>query len=335
MTSSVLRHHLVERSIDLLLDPRLPHAAPYTLWRRWRYAPKTKHPRLDEPLRICLTFDVEHDYRNPRSIASAARFFSAFMEQAQRNRWHSTLYVQGSLVPRLAPHIREAGDGHEIGLHGLHHEVWGRSRWWQYRLGFVGLAPHEKRKRLQEALDHFDRANLDQPRSFRAPYLNADRATLNLLAEYGFTSDSSPATYLGALPLPRQRAGIWQVPVTANPQPAWSSPVTHYTDLTMGNLAAMPSTELIATIATALHLQQQDRTPFAPHLVFLAHPWEFEHTAGVAHASPANWERLDQVLETISGIYPMTYLTMSDLLKEQATHRREQIVFRARQHSSH
>ena len=46
-----LRQHIFHRSLDLLLDPRLPHAFPYTIWRTWRY--RSQLPaNVREPIHI-------------------------------------------------------------------------------------------------------------------------------------------------------------------------------------------------------------------------------------------------------------------------------------------
>ena len=305
--------HLFERSIDLLLDPRLPQAAPYTLWRRWRYSPPACATASD-PVRICLTFDIEHDFRRPATAGSSARFLPRYLGWMQRRGWRGTLYIQGDLVPSLGDLLHQAGEQHELGLHGLHHEVWGRSRWWQYRLGLPGLPVAERRRRLDRALDLFDRADLQPPRSFRAPYLNADRHTLKLLRERGFTSDSSPASYLGAIPVPRQSDGLWRIPVTAHPRPEWHRRGARYHELTLAAMSSMSDAEIMATVSIAVDLQRRRGSPMPPHVVLLAHPWEFELTAGVSYASEANWDRLARIVETIGAAFPPRAITVSDLV---------------------
>ncbi|GAC1552253.1 MAG: hypothetical protein NVS2B7_28210 [Herpetosiphon sp.] len=305
--------HLFDRCVDLLLDPRLPQATLYNLWRLWRFPVPHTLPRLQQPLRVCLTFDIEHDFRDPANAHSARRFLIHYLPLARLHGWRSTLYVQGDLVPLLADLLHEAQVDHEIGLHGLHHEVWGRSRWWQYRLGFIGLSRREKEERLQQATELFDNAGLKSPKSFRAPYLNSDRQTLALLARNGFTTDSSQATYLGALPLARRQYGVYQIPVTATPRPAWHGSLVRYLDLTMGNLVTMEACTLRRTIASALQVQSEQQRRFHPHLVLLAHPWEFEKTVGVAHSSEANWARLAQIVQLLQTAYVTHFTTMSDL----------------------
>lgn len=305
---------LAERALDLVLDPRLPHAAPYHAYRRRRYPDLAAPPQLAGPLRVCLSFDVEHDFGGPGQHGSAARFLPRYLEHAAEHAWRGTLYVQGALLPDLSGALLLAQAGHELGLHGLHHEVWGRSRWWQYRQGKAGLGAGQKRERLRASLALFAQAGLTAPRSFRAPYLNADRATLRLLAGHGFSSDSSPASYLGALPLARRRQGLWSVPVTAAPTAVRAGRLYRFPELAMGALADMSETEFAALVAAALRVQVQAGGPVAPHLVVLAHPWEFEPTPGVAHGSAENWGRLERLLGWLRARYDVRLCSVSELL---------------------
>src|SRR5512143_2871909 len=104
--------HIFERSIDLILDTRLPHALPYNLWRLARYNLPADRRSTGETLHICLTFDIEHDFRNPESAGSAQRFLERFIQWADSHRWRTTLYVQGSLVTELAGPVRIAARSH-------------------------------------------------------------------------------------------------------------------------------------------------------------------------------------------------------------------------------
>lgn len=307
------------RALDLVLDPRLPHGAPAGLLRWLTYTAPSAPLRLDEPLHVCLTFDIEHDFRDPDSHGSAYRFMQCYPEWAQRHGLRSTLYVQGSLAPMLAATLRQAAPANEIGLHGLYHEVWGRSRWWQYRLGLAAIASDEKRRRIQQAIDLFADAGLPRPRSFRAPYLNIDADTLRQLRQAGFSSDSSPATYLGAPPVPRYRRGIWQIPLSADPRPRWANGlIAAYRDGSLGSLAGLSEAAIGALVDLALAIQQRRPTGFPPHIVILAHPWEFEQTAGVAHASLVNWALLKRIITTLSARYELTFSTITELVQWQA-----------------
>lgn len=311
-------HHLVERSIDMLLDPRLPHAIPYNIWRKWRYNSINYIPVLNQPLHICLTFDIEHDFRNPTSFASTERFLPFFLNWAVKYGWHSTLYVEGNLLPKLSTLILEAQQEHEIGLHGLHHEVWGRSRWWQYNLGFAGIDAIEKHKRLLDALDRFDCSGLSRPKSFRAPYLNLDSTARKLLVQNNFTSDSSASCFYGVLPIPTKQTGLWVVPITASPRPLLSLKGARYLELTLGNMMQMSKEQFLEVIFQTLKLQSQANTKFPPHLVILAHPWEFENNSGLTYASNNNWQRLANLIGIIADYYEIVFTTISELVSYQS-----------------
>lgn len=313
------RRHIVERAADMLGDPRLPQAALRVLWRRVRYAASYRRSRIASlPLQVCLTFDVEHDYRNPRSLAASQAFLPIFLQWADRYGWRTTLFVQGNLVASLAPLLHDTQPTHELGLHGLEHEVWGPSRWWQYRLGLQSLPLEEKDRRLALAVQYFQDAGLPIPSGFRAPYLNIDRATLQLLERHGFLLDASPPSYQGSWPVPHRWGSLWQVPVTAHPRPqiacrgwAWF----RYPDLSMGTLLKLTDAEFLDLVESALWAQRLAGYPLGPHLVFLGHPWEFDSYPGVRHGSQDNWRHLMHRLRLLEAQHSVRYATMADLLR--------------------
>jgi peptidoglycan/xylan/chitin deacetylase (PgdA/CDA1 family) len=69
--------------------------------------------------------------------------------------------------------------GHEIGSHSITHR----------RL--LGLAPAERRREIGESRTRLEQALGVPVRGFRAPALDADRSTLDLVAEAGYDYDSS------------------------------------------------------------------------------------------------------------------------------------------------
>lgn len=316
------RRHIVERAADMLGDPRLPQAALQVLWRRIHYAASYRVSRLPHfPLQVCLTFDVEHDYRNPRSSAASQAFLPTFLEWADRYGWRATLFVQGNLVASLAPCLHETQPTHELGLHGLEHEVWGSSRWWQYRLGLQSLPLEEKDRRLGLAIQYFQDAGLPIPSGFRAPYLNIDRGTLRLLEHHGFSCDASPPSYQGSWPVPHRWGSLWQVPVTAHPKPqvvcrglTWF----RYADLSLGSLLRLTEAEYLDLVDAALWAQRLAGYPLGPHLVFLGHPWEFDSYPGVGHGCQDNWRHLIRRLHLLETQYVVRYVTMADLLRNAA-----------------
>jgi hypothetical protein len=87
--------------------------------------------------------------------------------------------------------------------------------------------------------------------------------------------------------------------------------------MSLGAMLGMSEADLMATVAMAVYLQQKCGLRLPPHLVLLAHPWEFEITRGVPHASETNWERLEHIVETIAHLYPIVFTTMTSLVGKQ------------------
>lgn len=142
--------------------------------------------------------------------------------------------------------------------------------------------------------------------------MNIDQASLHLLYALGFRSDSSPASFLGAAPIPRKVPGLWQVPVTSRPYPSMPPrglQLSEYPELTLGNILAMPTHELADLIDLARALQAVKGFP--AHIVMLLHPWEFATNPQVPYANPHNYERLGLVLDRLSHQCPVRMLTMS------------------------
>lgn len=322
-----------ERTLDLLLDTRLYHGAPYAMWQRLKFQGLMRssfHQAPETPLNICVTVDLECDYRNPASASASQVFLPRFFAFCSAHNINTTFYCQGDIVPKVASDLRGIDmKRHELGLHGLHHEVWGRARWMQYSLGYPSLTLTERKRRLVRALGAFEDAGLPRPRAFRAPYLNIDQASLHLLYALGFRSDSSPASFLGAAPIPRKVHGLWQVPVTSRPYPSMRPrglQLFEYPELTLGNLLAMPAHELTDLIDLARVLQAVKGFP--AHIVMLLHPWEFATHPQVPYANPQNYERLGLVLDRLSHQFPVRMLTMSQLIHRFASHDADSTVSR-------
>lgn len=311
-----------ERAVDMLLDSRLYHGAPYAVWQILRYMPLTrKRPGLVAeirvPLNVCVTVDLESDYRSPGTVSSAQAFLPRFAELCAAQDIRATFYCQGDVIPAVADQLRAIRTAtHELGLHGLHHEVWGRARWTQYSLGYPSLQFSERQRRLEGAVRAFADAGLGRPKSFRAPYLNIDRGTLRLLRSYGFTSDSSPASFLGTVPIPRKAEGLWQVPVTSRPFPSIAPrglQLFRYPELTLEALLSMPVDQL--TDMSWLARTLQEAKGFPPYIVMLLHPWEFVTNPQVPYASPANYDRLRAALDVLACHFAVRMLTVSQLVE--------------------
>ena len=239
----------IERMVDLLLDTRLYHAWPHALMRNWRFNRDFK-PTNRQSFQLCLTVDLEGNFRDPKNVSAALAFLPRFDQWCNTYNAKATFYVQGDIVTRISQYhhvlIR-----HDLGLHGLHHEVWGRSRWWQYSLGYASESLREKEKRLEDALSIFQKQQLPIPKHFRAPFLNVNRSTLVLLRKYGFVSDSSAASYLGNLPIPLLKEGLWEIPVTTRPFPRKINQGLQrfqYPEFSLGALLTTPFDVILDTI---------------------------------------------------------------------------------------
>jgi peptidoglycan/xylan/chitin deacetylase (PgdA/CDA1 family) len=328
VTAATWTRWTYERSIDLLLDRRLPHWLPWQAWQRLRFAVPRRMAKTTE-IMVALTWDVEHDHRRPMTHGSATAFLQALRQGELLGGVPCTLYVQGTLVPDMADMLAALVGEHEIGLHGHAHEVWGRSRWWQSSLRMVSLHPADQEQRLQAALRLLAEASLPRPRTFRAPYLNATGSTLRLLARYGFTTDSSASTYLGTWPVPRHRCGIWQIPVSALAVPTWGPfwpAVARFPECSLGDLARSSPAAFINRIAGVLGMQRALGCP-RPHLVLLGHPWDIEEYVTLLRTDMNNaaWAMartslctLHSLIERLREVYRVRFCTMSELLGQIA-----------------
>ncbi|MCL4319351.1 MAG: polysaccharide deacetylase family protein [Firmicutes bacterium] len=309
---------IVERGVDFLLDTRLSHAWPHALIRAFRFKNKIRSFQQDL-VRMALTVDLEGNFRDTENSSVAVAFLPTFDLWCNMRNIQSTIFIQGSIVKQISPY-RDILTAHDIGLHGLHHEVWGRSRWWQYSLKYSGLSLSEKEDRLQKALSIFREENLPPPRHFRAPYLNINGPTLSLLAKYGFVSDSSAASYLGCLPIPQKKSGLWELPVTTRPFPDkvnYGLQRFYYPEFSLGALLKTPINVTIDTINLVSTLQKQ--YGYTPHIVILMHPWEFTSNTGVSHASEKNYDKLGALLDQLQEHFKILPVTMTDLTLQVST----------------
>jgi hypothetical protein len=64
----------------------------------------------------------------------------------------------------------------------------------------------------------------------------------------------------------------------------------------------------------SLALQHTAGWPLPPFVVILAHPWEFERTAGVSHSSEDNFTRLEKYLAALCDRFPVHFTTVSGLI---------------------
>ena len=310
------------RLADLLLDPRMPYFVPCVkLKRRRKTLPGADIPS-ESPLLVALTFDVEYDFGSSAreaSVDAVEPFLRELPALAGEMQAVFTLFVQGDLVESYSELLRNLQSDHEIGLHGYAHELWGKAKWF---LPHKPVPLKAKGELLKQGLKIFADNKLAPPVSFRAPDLVADTDTLRLLQENGFTVDSSAPVYRGAPPLPTRPQGsaspLVSIPITAAPGPRvrfrYLLPFTAYEVLNMSWLAAASDQHLLDHVSEVVSFQISKDTK--PHLVFLAHPWEFREWTGnekLNYCSRDNYELLRSKMQLLGERYQLQYVSMREL----------------------
>jgi len=314
------------RLVDFILDPRMPQ---YVLFTRLKRARRAKPADItfsdDSPVLVALTFDIEYDFGSSATeaaYASAAPFLERLPAWGEEMGAVFTLFVQGNLVDKLAGYLHELAAEHEIGLHGYAHELWGKEKWF---LPHHAVPQHRRRDLLAQSIKCFSDNDLTPPDSFRAPDMVADKDTLQLLEESGFVVDSSAPAYYGIPPLPTRPLGeksrLLSIPITVNPAPRYEIrygiPFTSYEILNMARLTAGDDAHFLDYVRQVLSFQVG--AGVKPHLVFLAHPWEFVEWPGnrrPAYCSGNNYQLLKQKLSLLEEKYPLKYVGMKEMSRE-------------------
>lgn len=102
----------------------------------------------------------------------------------------STIFTTGKFALAHGDLVRGAlAAGHEVGAHGWQHPM-PTQHFENYRL----TSPEQRREWLTRATGAIAATTGVRPRSFRAPFLWVDAVTFRLLAELGYTIDSSIPT---------------------------------------------------------------------------------------------------------------------------------------------
>lgn len=287
--------------------------------------------RGDSAVNLALTFDVERDWGSAtpfRSLKAIEPFFRGILPWLHRIGAKATFLVEGGIVAERPEGWRElARQGHEIGLHGHDHESWGVDWFTDLR-----TSPLIDRKRADELLlracQAFARAGLAPPRSFRAPNLVLDREFRSLLWRHGFRVDSSASSMKGERPVVRwlygpRENGLVSVPVTSAIVPSVGRvgvlPYSSFKMFTLQNVLRMTSSELVTYVEDVCRYQLVRGQ--CPHLVLLAHPWEFvdpphDAPAGLGWLGAENFERLEQKVNVLRTALRIRFSTLSDLASQ-------------------
>ena len=151
---------------------------------------------------------------------------------------------------------------------------------------------------------------MKRPTSFRAPYLVIDKATIWLLEKFGFIVDSSFPAYKGTPPIPQRINSIIEIPVSCVPTPhlifKLFVPLFRYRMFTMEEICNYDPLKIVRCVV-AFQLENN----VTPHVVFLAHPWEFKNNG--SYCSEKNYIRIRNMLNELEKNYNVKYVTMNKL----------------------
>jgi len=309
------------RASSFLSDPRLPIYYPFNL-ARW-VSLNSRMDKLDlgsrPELDVLFTVDLEYDYGSRE-----ANLVVPFLKQAKgfftERGIRATIFMQGGLVADAISHIRLLGSGHEIGLHGHSHEMWGTA--W-----FVKDAPPplDVRKNLiASSLKAFGEAGLMRPLSFRAPRMVMDDASFRLLESAGFTADSSFPSYAGGVPLMGSRYGITELPVSFDPKPVFGRSLrARYDVFNVNHIVVREFAGGIAAAAMRV-AKAQALSGQKPFIVILSHPWEFFTPPGwvdlkqYGYSGPDNFNLVSDALLELERHFRVRYATTQEFLQSRS-----------------
>jgi peptidoglycan/xylan/chitin deacetylase (PgdA/CDA1 family) len=253
---------------------------------------------------VCFTVDYEPDcppYRSDtsRGVEEATAPLLALLAA---HGVASTFFSTGEVAARHPAAIRAIVDaGHELGCHGHTHR----------RFDAMGLA--DARAELAESSAELRRHALVD--AFRAPNLAFPDAYLPLLADAGYTLDSSAAKY--KMPYWRARLGA-RLPGVRRSGPGASPP----------GLLRIPA----STTSSVLRLPRAVREAWLARLaspgVLVVHPWEFvdwRHTDLRLdcrfHTGDEAFRRVGAVLRFLAG-RGARFVTMREAARQHAAGQR-------------
>jgi len=296
---------MIRRIKSLLFDKRFPHFFPCILIKKHFTRLKLREPKN---ILLSLTFDVEF---NPiiknKHVEIFLKRYKNFLEKN-----NSTLFVCGEIVGKSEE--LQKFKKCEIGLHGYAHELWGEEKWWVNK---KSIDEKTKIELLKISLRNFEEKRLKRPVSFRAPYMISNSETLKIIENFGFTVDSSASTYLNEDNLPYKHSKIIRIPVSVNPIPKskkiFSLPFGFYKIFNMQNFYDFNEEELENYIRVVTSFQETNK--IKPHLVFLAHSYEFFNVSELEYCSPKNYKSLRKMVKFLKENYEIETLRIKDLAK--------------------
>jgi len=299
----------------LIFENRLPVYVPF--YRLYSNFVRTQMRRcaLPDCIFVALTFDIENSWGDEEQ--SCQKENNYFLRRiGEVNYGGMTFFVTGNLVLKLSDCLKDLPDGNEIGMHGYRHELWRSAYFVEKR----AIKNKVKPRLIERSLQEFKNSGLARPTSFRAPYMYCKQSDMKLVERASFTVDSSDPSFKGMHPI-RQFGNITRIPVTAHPIPYFESckgfAFTKFHLFNLKTLNEFHDQNFLEFIGQILKWQVYKRQ--IPHLVFLAHPWEFftnsadEFDENFTHRGPHNYEILKDRLALIKNNFNVRYVTLNQL----------------------
>lgn len=313
---------------DLWKDTRMPHRIFKDLGNSATLKKlNINRVKIEDPILCSVTIDLERNNGSKDfnaslepSVDTCRKFLENFKDFAHQQELKSTIFAQGNFVPRLAEELKDYDeDGHEIGVHGMYHGLWGPAKWF---LNDRPLTKAEKMHFLEEALKNFEDAEIRKPVSFRAPNLVADQETYEVLKQYDFKYDSSYSSFFGGDPVPYENGGIKGVPVSFDPLPHFERagvifPVVKYFMMTTAQFLMMSDEELERVFKMMAWMQKKAKVK--PHVVILMHSWEFELSEIFKYCGGDNYSKYAKKFHFLQEKFGLKFVTFENLCKEVCT----------------
>ncbi|MBI2453284.1 polysaccharide deacetylase family protein [Candidatus Peregrinibacteria bacterium] len=311
-----------KKIIRSIFDGRMPYFIPY--WITQRILRRSYFNKNIKKIIFSITCDFEQDYGSMGTFSKGQKpdleiFLKSFEKILNLFNAKATFFIQADLVKEFQKELKGLEKKkHELGVHGLHHELWGEA-WF---CDEEQLSKEEKGKAIKKSLEIFKKHELKRPISFRAPNMVIDKETYQILGENDFIIDSSPSSFLGVKPLPKIFKNTKIIPVTSDPKPHFRLkkgiiPFADFQVLNLHNILRMPDDYLVKYVKRVISYQSSYNV--FPHVVFLTHPWEFKKATRsekcFEYCSETNYERLGEKLKVLTKKFDISFLNMMDLAK--------------------
>lgn len=284
-----------------------------------------------------VTVDTEQDVAPYYKTYLGLDYLPDLVTFFEREEVQATFFVTGK-IGEEHPEIFEHLENHEIGCHGLEHELFGRKTPWLK--GVSELSGEDKKARLVKATHLLERAARTKVKGFRAPYFQIDEGTLNILEQLGYHYDSSIYTYRYGWPfemyhpasddrLAKGTMRIVEIPVSSDP---YLEEIGHETLPSSRryfrlNLAFLRLFGIERCIKAAERIKAfQDFLHVPPFFVFWMHSWELHPDPPWKNdpAVPAylywncqnSFRLLEAFVKEIKKRWKICCLTASDAMEE-------------------